>query len=564
MTRTDQGDNQASGSTQGDDAGLSDGEPTRTPTPRSSLLRAGSTMALASLVSRITGFARQLGLVAALGLGVVNDSYTVANTLPNIVYELLLGGVLTSVMVPLLVRAQNEDADGGEAYTQKLLTVATVVLVLATALAMVTAPLLTSLYLGSDETTKANPALTTALALLLLPEIVFYGLGALFGAILNTRGVFGPFAWAPVLNNLVMLAVLGVYALLARDIDTANVRFDDPMLLLLGLGTTFGIIVQALVLLPSMRRAGLSWRPRWGWDSRLRSAGGLALWVVGYVLIGQAGYIVMTRVATGSDAGSVSTYTNAWLLLQVPYGVLGVSLLTALLPRMSRAAAKARLGELVKDFSLGIRYSTIALIPVTVLITLFGTSIGVALFSIGKTSGGEAARLGSTLAVSAFGLLPFAVTMLQLRVFYAMKDARTPTIIQLIMVLAKIPLSLLCPMLLPPDQVVLGLAVANGASFVVGAVIGQLWLRYRLGNTGTVEALVTFGKTAVASSVGGLAAAGLALALQRWLLDSLGPQAEAWAVLLTGTVTALAVTLVVMRLVRLAELGPLWRRLARR
>ncbi|WP_051343398.1 murein biosynthesis integral membrane protein MurJ [Pseudonocardia spinosispora] len=554
MTRTDRDDVEQD---------MTDSEPAP-PQSRSSLLRAGSTMAIASLVSRLTGFARQLGLVAALGLGVVNDSYTVANTLPNIVYELLLGGVLTSVMVPLLVRAQNEDADGGEAYTQKLLTVATVVLVLATALAMLTAPLLTALYLGGDENTKANPALTTALALLLLPEIVFYGLGALFGAILNTRGVFGPFAWAPVLNNLVMLAVLGVYASLGRDIDTANVRLDDPMLLLLGLGTTLGIVVQALVLLPSMRRAGLNWRPRFGWDSRLRNAGGLALWVVGYVLIGQAGYIVMTRVATSSDAGSVSTYSNAWLLLQVPYGVLGVSLLTALLPRMSRAAAKGKIGELVKDFSLGIRYSTIALIPVAVLITLFGTSIGVALFSIGKTSGGEAARLGSTLAVSAFGLLPFAVTMLQLRVFYAMKDARTPTIIQLIMVLAKIPLSLLCPVLLAPDQVVLGLAAANGVSFVVGAVIGQVWLQHRLGSTGTVESLITFGKTAVASSIGGLAAAGLAIALRTSLADSIGPQAQAWIVLLGGTVVALVVTLIAMRLVRLAELGPLWRRLARR
>jgi putative peptidoglycan lipid II flippase len=531
---------------------------------RRSLLRDGRTMALASLVSRLTGFARQVALAGTLGFAVVNDSYTVANTLPNIVYELLLGGVLSSVMVPVLVRSQTEDADGGEAFTQKLLTVATAVLVLATGLAMLCAPLLTTLYLGGATHTRASPALTTALAVLLLPEIIFYGLGALFGAILNTRGVFGPFAWAPVLNNVVMFAVLAVYAAMPGSITLDPVRMSQPKLLVLGLGTTLGIVVQALVLLPSMRRAGMGFRPRWGWDPRLRDAGGLALWVVGYVLVGQVGYVVTTRVASHADAGTISTYSTAWLLLQVPYGVLGVSLLTALLPRMSRAAAQGRIGDLVRDLSLGSRYTTIALVPITVLIMLFGTTIGMALFSIGKTSGAEAHRLGATLAVSAFGLVPYAVTMLQLRVFNATKDARTPTLIQVIMVLAKIPLCYLCPALLPPHEVVLGLAVANSASFVVGAIVGQVWLRHRLGRLRTSEVMVTFGKTAVASSIGGLAGVGMVTLLNHLLGDTLGGKAQSWLGLVAGTLVALVVTLVAMRLVRLGELAPLWRRLARR
>jgi putative peptidoglycan lipid II flippase len=521
-------------------------------------------MALASLVSRVTGFARQLALVAALGLTIVNDSYTVANTLPNIVYELLLGGVLTSVMVPLLVRAQTEDPDGGEEYTQKLLTVATAVLVLATMLAMLAAPLLTALYLGSGDHTTASPELATAFALLLLPEIVFYGLGALFGAILNTKGVFAPFAWAPVLNNLVMLAVLGVYMTMPGEISLDPVQITQPKVLLLGLGTTLGIVVQALVLLPALHRVGVRWRPRWGWDRRLTEAGGLALWVVGYVLVGQVGYIVTTRVAAQADPGSVATYTNAWLLLQVPYGVLGVSLLTALLPRMSRSAAHGDTPGVIEGLSVGSRYSTIALVPITVLITLFGTSIGVALFSVGRSTESGATRLGETLAVSAFGLLPFALTMLQLRVFYAMKDARTPTLIQLISVVAKVPMLLACPALLAPDQVVLGLAAANGLSFVVGAVVGQVWLRLRLGPLDTSAALVTFGKTAVASVLGGLAA----VALIHWVLEPLasrnGPVAQAWIELGAGTAAGLVVTLLAMRLVRLDELAPLWRRLAHR
>jgi putative peptidoglycan lipid II flippase len=520
-------------------------------------------MAVASLVSRITGFIRTLALAAALGLSVLNDSYTVANTLPNIVYELLLGGVLSSVMVPLLVRAQTEDADGGLAYTQKMLTVATGVLVAATVLAMATAPLLTYLYLGSSTQSAANPALATAFAVLLLPEIVFYGLGALFGAILNSRGVFGPFAWAPVVNNLVMLAVVGIYLLMPGDIDVVGARLTDPKVLVLGLGTTVGILVQAAVLLPALRRLGVRLRPRWGWDGRLAEAGGLYAWVVGYVLIGQVGYIVTTRMAA-PFAGSVSTYANAWLLLQLPYGVLGVSLLTALLPRMSRAAAAGRLHEVVADLSLGTRYSTIALLPATALITLFGTSIGVALFSLGRTSEAGAARLGDTLAVSAFGLLPYALSMLQLRVFYAMKDARTPTLIQGIMVLAKIPMLLVCPVLLAPRNVVVGLAAANSLSFVIGAVVGQLWLRHRLGRLDNHSVAVTFGKTAVASTVGGLAGAGLVLAVRAPLEAAVGPVAQVWILLLAGGLLALAVTLAALRVVRLSELDALWRRLARR
>ncbi|MGQ0480758.1 MAG: murein biosynthesis integral membrane protein MurJ [Pseudonocardia sp.] len=533
---------------------------------RSSLLRASGSMALASLVSRVTGFARQVALVAALGLTVVNDSYTVANTLPNIIYELLLGGVLSSVMVPLLVRAQSEDADGGEEYIRKLLTVATAVLVAATALAMLAAPLLTALYLGGEPfggsgpgaESRADPALATAFALLLLPEIVFYGLGALFGAILNTKGVFGPFAWAPVLNNLVMLAVLGVYLLMPGEVSS---DLSDPKLLVLGLGTTLGIVVQALVLLPALRRAGVRYKPRWGWDSRLGEAGGLALWVTAYVLVGQVGYVVTTRVAAAANPGSVATYTNAWLLLQVPYGVLGVSLLTALLPRMSRSAAAGRLAEVVSDLSLGARYSCVALIPVSALITVFGGSIGVALFSLGRSNPEEAARLGLTLAVSAFGLLPFALVMLQLRVFYAMKDARTPTVIQLFMVAVKVPMLLACPVLLAPERVVLGLAVANSASFVVGAVAGQLWLRHRLGPLGGRPVLVTMAKTTVAAAAGAVAGLGVLVALRDGLAGQLAPVALAWLVLATGGTAGLLVTVAGMRVLRLAELTAVWARL---
>ncbi len=134
-------------------------------------------MALGSLASRITGFLRQVALFTVLGATVLNDSYTLANTLPNIVYELLIGGALSSMMIPLLVRAQREDPDGGEAYTRKLITLAGAALLVATAAGLLAAPLLTRLYLGGQTTSTADPQLATTLAYMLLPQIFFYGLG---------------------------------------------------------------------------------------------------------------------------------------------------------------------------------------------------------------------------------------------------------------------------------------------------------------------------------------------------------------------------------------------------
>ena len=466
-------------------------EPRNQPGRRSqySLLAATRTMAVATLVSRITGFLRQLGLAAVLGLGVVNDSYTVSNTLPAMLYEILLGGVLTSVIVPLLVRAAKEDADQGQAYVQRLVTVAFVALSAASVLALVAAPFLAALFLGSGE--DANPQLATVFGYLLLPLILFYGLSGLFGAILNARSIFGPPAWAPVLNNVIVLVSLGLYALVPGEITLNPARLSDPKLLVLGLGTTAGIVAQALVQVPGLRRAGFHFGWRWGWDSRLTQASGMAAWFVVYVLVGQLGFLVTTRSAAQGDPGGVVIYSLVWLLLQLPYGVLGYSLLTAIMPRMSRAAADSDWRGVVEHLSAGSRYLILLLVPITVVFTLAGEQIGVALFSLGR-AGSNAERLGVALAVSAFGLLPYAMTMLQLRVFYSMADARTPTMINAVMVAVKLPLLLACPVFLDDADVVLGLTAANSLSLVVGAMVGQTWLRRRLGRVETKRSLITF------------------------------------------------------------------------
>lgn len=512
----------------------------------SSLGRAAGSMAVATLTSRISGFISKALLVWVIGFGVITDSYTLANQLPNIVYELLLGGVLTSVVVPLIVRAAREDADNGLAYVQRLVTVAAVLLGVATAVAVVAAPLIVWIYQGDGA--AANPALATAFAYLLLPEIIFYGLGALFGAILNASGVFGPPAWAPVANNLVVIATLAVYLVVPGEISIDPVRMGDAKLLVLGIGTTLGIAGQAVILLPALRRIGFRFRWRWGWDRRLSQAGRLVIWVVGYVLISQLGLIATTRAALAGDAGGLVTYSYAWMLFQLPYGVLGLSLLTAILPRMSRAAADGDIPGVVADLSRGSRYSAILLMPVAVVLTVAGQAIGIALFAFGASGPAEASRLGLALAVSAFGLLPYALTMLQLRVFYAMADARTPTLIMLGMTALKVPLLLACPVVLAPADVVLGLTFVNALSFVAGAVIGQAWLRARLGPVRTTEILATIGRTLVAA----VPAIGAAVAVQS--LVGLDGVAQAWVNLVLSTLVVGVVMVGALLVLRTPEL----------
>ncbi|MCP2168951.1 putative peptidoglycan lipid II flippase [Goodfellowiella coeruleoviolacea] len=529
--------------------------PPKKPAKGPSLAKASGSMAIATLVSRITGLLAKMMIAWVITLGGISSAYTVANTLPTMVNELLLGGVLTSIAVPLLVRSQKDDPDGGESYTQWMITMSTVVLVIGTVLAVIAAPLLTSLQLDAD--TKVSPELTTAFAYLILPSILFYGLSALLGAVLNARQVFGAPQWAPVLNNVVVILTLLVYTVTPGEISLDPVRMGEPKLLVLGIGTALGIVVQAVVMLPPLLRTGFRFRWRWGWDRRLSEFGGMAVWVLLYVIVGQVGVVMVTNVASQGSENTIITYNYAWLLLQVPYGVLGVSLLTALLPRMSRASAEGNTAEVVADLSLGNRMSAVLLMPVSALMTVAGPAIAIAFFSLGNSSVSDAQQLGTALGLSAFGLVPYAMTMLQLRVFYAMKDSRTPTIINAMMVVVKVAASyfFLAVSIDEPEKLVVGVAIANSLSFVAGAVIGQVWLRFRLGRLGTGRTLWTLSLSIVASVIGCLVATTLSrLAVNAFAADS--PVGAAWIQLVIDGVVVLAVSFGALAMFRAPELRP--------
>ncbi|WP_233214789.1 murein biosynthesis integral membrane protein MurJ [Mycobacterium sp. 4858] len=439
-------------------------------------------MAFATLVSRLTGFARVVLLAAILGAA-LSSAFSVANQLPNLVAALVLEATFTAIFVPVLARAEQSDPDGGAAFVRRLVTLTTALLLVATVLSVLAAPLLVRLMLGRDP--QVNEPLTTAFAYLLLPQVLAYGLTSVFMAILNTRNVFGPTAWAPVVNNVVALATLAVYAAVPGELSVDPVRMGNTKLLVLGIGTTLGVFAQTAVLLVALRRQRIDLRPLWGIDDRLKRFGTMAAAMVLYVLISQLGLVVGNQIASTAAASGPAIYNYTWLVLMLPFGMIGVTVLTVVMPRLSRNAAADDTAAVLADLSLATRLTLITLIPIVAFMTVGGPAIGSALFAYGHFGGVDAGYLGAAIALSAFTLIPYGLVLLQLRVFYAREQPWTPIVIILVITAVKIVGSVLAPHGTHDPKLVAGyLGLANGLGFVAGAIIGYLLLRHTLLPTG--------------------------------------------------------------------------------
>ena len=527
-----------------------------------SVIRSTGSMAVATLVSRITGFLRTAMIGATLGPA-ISSAFNVANQLPNLITEIVLGAVLTSLVVPVLVRAEREDPDRGAAFVRRLFTLALTLLVIITVTSVFCAPLLTDLMLNKDKS-EVNTFQTTSFAILLLPQIFFYGMFALFQAVLNTKGIFKPSAWAPVANNIIAIATLLLYWTLPGSLNpVAPTPVTDRHVLLLGIGTTLGVVLQCGILLPHLRKAGIDLRPLWGIDDRLKQFGGMALAIVAYVAISQAGYIITTRVAAEASEAAPNIYQQAWLLLQMPYGIIGVTLLTAIMPRLSRNAAAGDDQAVVRDLGLGTKLTFIALIPIVIFMTGFGQSIAIALYQYGAFDRDAASTLGYTVSFSSFTLLPYALVLLHLRVFYAREEAWTPTFIIAGITTTKIVLSLLTPVIASSrESVVTLLGAANGFGFVAGAVIGGFLLRRKLGNLGGRSVL----RTSMWAGAAGLLGLAVALFVQYltniWLHPDSASILILLQVLLCGVVFVV-VTGIVLSFSKLPEVQNLGRAMSR-
>jgi putative peptidoglycan lipid II flippase len=457
--------------------------------PRSSLIRSGAGMAVGTLVSRGTGFLRTLVLVYALGISTLNNAYNNANTLPNTVYYLMLGGVFTSVVVPLLVRAAKRDPDHGEAYAQRMFTLGAVSLLVVTVVATLAAGPLVDLYAPTIHGPAGSPNaaehhLMVVWAYFFIPQIFFYGMSSLIGAILNTRGRFAAPMWTPVINNLVVIVVGGLYAVTVglhkdpQNISAAGVQ-------LLGIGTTLGVVAQTVALFPSLRGAGFRWKPTLGFrPGEVTEMRRMAAWMLVYVVSQWAGNLIVQIVAnTSPGLNGYSAYSIAWQLFQLPYAIVGISVITALLPRMSEHASTRRYSLVRDDFSIGVRLASVIVVPAALYLGLLGGPLAEFLFPYGSAADPAHARyIGEVFGLFSLGLVPYMLTQLQLRVFYSFQDSRTAAFVGLLTMGISIAADYVALSMLPRQNVVAGLAVAYGIANLAGAITGWALLLRRVGS----------------------------------------------------------------------------------
>jgi len=447
-----------------------------------SVVRSSTVMAVGTLASRGTGFLRTLVLAYALGVGSVSIAYNNANTLPNTVYDLMLGGILTSIMVPLLVNAAKRDADGGEGYDQRTFTLTTLALFVLTVIATLAASLLVSLY--AHSITGPERHLMVIFAYFFIPQIFFYGMSSLAGAVLNARGHFAAPMWTPVINNIVVIAVLLLF-IVTGGIGASAASITPGQVQLLGFGTTLGIIAQTAALIPFLRRVGFRWHPRFDFRrAEVTEIRRMAGPLFGYILTTQVAFLVVQNVANAASNHAsydgFPAYSYAWQLFQMPYAIVGISVITALLPRMSAHASEKNYSLVKSDFSGGVRLSSVIVVPAALILAVLGPALAQALFGYGSTSVAEARYIGLVFGVFSLGLVPYMMFQLMLRVFYAMHDSRTPMYIGVAVMATNIAFSLLALAVLPAGHVVEGLAAAFGLANVVGTVFSWRILSHRL------------------------------------------------------------------------------------
>ncbi|WP_435864000.1 murein biosynthesis integral membrane protein MurJ [Streptomyces mirabilis] len=518
-------------------------------------------MAVGTVVSRATGLIRQVLQGAALGTGLLATTYNQANTVPTSLYFLLIGGALNSVLVPQLVRARAEDLDGGAAFEQRLVTLVLCVLAAGTALATWAAPEIISVYQRDTPATHDAFELTVTFARFLLPQIFFYGVFSIFGQVLNARNRFGAMMWTPVLNNLVLISMFGLYlGLMTAPEQVSDVT--DAQVRLLGIGTTLALALQALALIPYARAAGFRFRPRFDWrGTGLRKSVNAARWTLLFVLANLVASTVVTRLASSADAAlprdgvGYTAYSYAQQIWMLPQSIVTVSLVTALLPRMSRAVTEQRVDDLRADLSRALRISGVIIVPAAFFFLAFGPRIAQLLFAHGAANTAATVPLGHMLQAFGLGLIPFSAQYLLLRGFYAFEDTRTPFRMAVWISGINIALATACHLLLPPRWAVTGMAAAYALSYAIGLLLTALRLRRRTeGLLDGRRICRTYTKLTAAATVAGAAGWLIARSCSQSLTSvSLAPALS----LAAGGIAMVLLFLLLARLLRIVELRSL-------
>jgi putative peptidoglycan lipid II flippase len=456
------------------------------------IARASAWMALGTIVSRVTGFLRTGLLAVVIGTALNGDLFDIANTIPNTLYILLAGGVFNVVLVPQLVRAMKNDDDGGDAYANRVITLGVLVLAAGTAVLMLLVPVLMRIVFDADlflpKFTQQRES-AQFLMLLCVPQVFFYGMFVLAGQVLNARGRFGPMMWAPIVNNVVACAVVIVYGFVFGTRPGVD-GFTTSEGLVLGLGSTGAIVLQALVLIPYLRLAGFHYRPRFDFRGvGLRHTARLAGWTLLFILVNQIAFFVIARLATSAtikgaadaEKGAGSTvYSLGYLISQLPHGVITVSLATAVIPTLAALAADRDYDRFRLELGRTVRVALVIVAPLAVALACLGQPAAAIASGLGAL-GGSTLAIGYTIQAFALATVAFTVHYLMLRGFYANEDNRTPFFIQLVIALVNVGVAIALVRLVQPNRVAMMLALSYGIAYLVGSVLSVRLLSRAIG-----------------------------------------------------------------------------------
>ncbi|WP_285114795.1 lipid II flippase MurJ [Leifsonia sp. fls2-241-R2A-40a] len=506
--------------------------------------RASAVLASGTLVSRVLGFAKAWLLVQAIGtLTFAANAYGTATIVPNSIYAIIAQGILNAVLVPQIVRA-SINPDGGRAYINKLVTLGMVVFAVVAVVATFLSPALVALFGLRGEQAQ----LATAFAYWSLPQIFFLGLYTLLGEVLNARKSFGPFTWAPVVNNVVAIAMLTAFILLFGAASTGHVHNDWSfgMVALLAGGATLGVAVQAIILFVFWRRVGLRFRLDFGWRGvNLGTAGKAAGWTFAMLIATQVAGLVETNVSNSAGEGFAGPFVmqNAWLIFMLPHGIIAVSIVTAYYTRMAEHAHRGSVTEFRQDFSSAAR-------SIMFLIVFSSAALIVTAFPIARVFTPDYQSMGLVLVAYLVGLVPFSLVFMAQRAFYSLGDTRTPFFFTLAQV-AVIVVGVLICFAVPPTTRAAAVALVVSLASVVQAVLAFALLRRRTGGVdggrilGSLWRFVVAGLAAMAAGGGFLVILG---GVEKGAFPVSGPIAA---------IVATAVVSVVMLVVYVGFLGML-------
>ena len=532
-----------------------------------SIVRSSLIMASGTVLSRFLGILRAILLAAMIGVTTnAADAFGVANQLPNSIYAIIAGGVLNAVLVPQIVRARAH-LDGGKAYIDRLLTLAIVVFGSITILTTVSAPLLVSLYTSGWEADQL--ALATAFAYWCLPQLFFYGLYSLLGEVLNAKSKFGPYMWAPVLNNIVAIVGMGAFIWQFGLDPTGQQSVADwtqAQIAWLAGSATMGVASQALILFVFWKRMGLSFRLNFSWRGvGLGPAMRTASWTLGMLIVTQIGGIVQTAVASSAIGGrdflvddsvaiaSVAAMSVAWLIFMLPHSVATVSIATAYFTRMSIHAMEKKFEDLKKDLVDGLR--TIAMISVLATTALIVLAYPVSRVFVGELP--SAIALGNVVIAMVVGLLPFSYVFMIQRAFYSLEDTRTPFVFTVIQVGVNIVGSLLVGIYVEDLWMVVGLSLVTSGSILVQSGLAFILFKRKFGALGHGDLSIVTAKFVGAALVAGASGYGLLQAM-----GGVGAGAFAVQTVISAVLTCLTIGFViaivyiaVLKLLRVQEVN---------